>query len=326
MSARDGNLRENLDAQIARMLQDPKAHDMVNAFHQVYLLMGAGTRWNTADKDPTLFPTFNRAVVGDMTEETLRIFDKIAFTAGGSFKDLLTTNLAYVNASTAAIYGLPNPEQYGTTLTEVTLDGSRPGFLTRLGFLNNFSNYSRTSPIFRGAFISKQILGIHIDSPPPGAEQTPLPVAPELDTVRKQVDEMTKGVDCAGCHHTYINPPGFVMEAFNSMGVWQTAEQGTGAVIDNVADVTIDSGKTPVHITTPAELMTQIANSPGAKRQYVAKWVGYAYERNNDPADSCTVDQLAHKMATTETYAILNLIADLTQTQSFRLRAVEVAQ
>lgn len=312
---------EQVLAQAQRMLQDPRARDMVNSFHQYYLLMGAGSRWNTAKKDPTLFPTFNEALVSEMTEETLRFFDRIAFT-GGTFQDFILSPIAFVTSATAPFYGL-NPASFTTTLTETTLDATRPGFLTRLGFLNNFANYSRTSPIFRGAFITKQILGIHIDAPPPGAEQTMLPTGPELDTVRKQIDAMTTGPDCSGCHMGFINPPGFVMEAFNSIGVWQTVEATTNAPIDMTADVTINADQDPVHITSPAEMMAQIAASPGAMRQYAAKWVGFAYERESDPMDACTADILAAKM-TASGYTVMSLIADLTQTQSFRVRAAEV--
>jgi hypothetical protein len=314
---------EQLLAQAQRMLQDPKAHDMVNAFHQYYLLMGAGTRWSTAKKDPTLFPTFSEDMVSVMTEETLRIFDKLAFLPTTTFKDFLTTNVAFVTAATAPLYGL-NPAMFTSTLTETTLDATRPGFLTRLGFLNNFSGYTRTSPIFRGAFITKQVLGIHVDAPPPGAEQTMLPEGPDLNTNRKQVDAMTSGPDCAGCHRAYINPPGFVMEAFNSVGAWQTMEASTGQPIDTVADVTIVDGEDPVRISTPAELMNAIASSPGAMKHYARKWVSFAYEREGDPLDACTVDQLSAKM-TAGGYTVLNLIADLSQTQSFRVRALEVS-
>jgi hypothetical protein len=315
---------EQVLGQAQRMLQDPKARDMVNAFHQYYLLMGAGTRWSTAKKDPAMFPSFTTDMVGTMTEETLRIFDKLAFTPGSTFKDYLTTNIAFVTNATAPLYGL-NAAQFTATLTETTVDAAqRPGFLTRLGFLNNFAGYTRTSPIFRGAFITKQILGIHIDSPPPGAEQTMLPTGPDLNTNRKQVEAMTTGPDCSGCHQAYINPPGFVMEAFNAIGSWQTTEAGTGQPIDTVADVTISDDVAPVRITNPAELMNAIANAPGAMKQYARKWVSFAYERENDPLDVCTVDQLAAKM-TPGGYTVLNLVADLTQTQSFRVRAVEVS-
>jgi hypothetical protein len=317
------NTPEQVLTQAQRMLQDPKARDMVNAFHQYYLLMGAGTRWSTAKKDPALFPAFSEDMVATMTEETLRIFDKLAFLPTTTFGDYLTTNVAFVTAATAQLYGL-NPAMFTNTLTETTLDASRPGFLTRLGFLNNFSGYTRTSPIFRGAFITKQVLGIHIDAPPPGAEQTMLPEGPDLNTHRKQVEAMTSAPDCAGCHRAYINPPGFVMEAFDSIGAWQTTEASTGQPIDTVAEVTIVDGEPPVRISTPAELMSAIARSPGAMRHYASKWVSFAYEREGDPLDACTVDQLTAKM-TAGGYTILNLIADLSQTQSFRVRALEVS-
>ena len=48
----------------------------------------------------------------------------------------------------------------------------------------------------------------------------------------------------------------------------------------------------------------------------------YAYERAPNRQDSCTVDNLATKI-TQRGYTIVNLIADLTQSDSFRIRAKE---
>ncbi len=315
---------DQIATQAQRMLQDPKARDMVQAFHEYYLLMNSESHWGSANRDPAQFPKFTPAIAGVLTDETLKFFDKVTFTQGATFKDFLTSPVAFVNKDTAPLYGL-DPSKFGTDLTETTLDAKqRPGFLTRLGFLMNFASYTRTNPIYRGAFITKQVLGIKIDSPPPGATQTPLPSSADLDTNRKQVDAQTSGADCVGCHHGYINPPGFVMEAFDAMGQARTTESD-GVALDTTADVTVVDGQDPVHITNPAELMTAIANAPGASQQYVAKWVSYAYQREADPADACTVSQLAAKMNTSN-YGVLNLVTDLTQTQSFRVRAVEVSQ
>ena len=304
-------------AQAQRMLQDPKAHDMVASFHQYYLLMGTNTRWDQANKDPNLFPAFSQAIVPDMENETLTFFDKVTF-GGGTFQDLLLSPKAYVNASLAPLYGL-KASDYGTDLKEVTLDGrQRPGFLTRVAFLNAYSAYNRTSPILRGAFITKQVLAVPIGSPPPGADTTPLPSTADLDTNRKQVDQQTSATLCASCHHTYINPPGFVMEAYNTAGAWQTTEATTGAPIDTVVDAMIDGQM--VHINNPAELMAQIAASPGAQQQYANKWVSYDYQREGDPNDCGTVSNLTAKIGAGG-YTIANLITDLTQTDSFRMRA-----
>lgn len=325
--AADANMLQTPDqiaAQATRMLQDPKARDMVQAFHAHYLLMDSESHWATASRDPTLFPNFNPAIVGTLSDETLKFFDAITFTPGSTFKDFLTSPIAFVNKDTAPLYGLDG-SKYGTDLTQVTLDATqRPGFLTRLGFLMNFASYTRTNPIYRGAFISKQILGMDIPAPPPGATTTPLPTDADLDTNRKQVDAQTSGDTCAGCHHTYINPPGFVMEAFDAMGAWRTTESN-GVALDTTADITLEDGQPTVHVTNPSELMAAMAASSGVLEQYVSQWVGYAYQRPGDPADACTVAQLSAKMVGGN-YAILNLVADLTQTQSFRLRAVEVSQ
>lgn len=326
-AAADANMLstpEQIVAQAQRMLQDPKARDMVTAFNKYYLLMNAEGRWGTANRDPALFPQFKAEMVPAMTEETLRFFERVTFTPGATFQDLFLSPVAFVNKDTAPLYGL-DASQFGAELTEVTLDPSqRPGFLTRLGFLANFSSYNRTNPIYRGAFITKQVLGIAIPPPPPGAADAALPVSPDLDTNRKQVEAQTAGDECIGCHSTYVNPPGFVMEAFDAIGKYRTTE-ANGAPLDTQANVVIDPTKDPVSISTPAELMALIASSPSAIRQYARKWVSFAYQREGHAADECTSEQLAAKISA-GSYSVLDLITDLTQTESFRFRAVEVAQ
>jgi hypothetical protein len=307
--------------QAHRMLADPKARDMVASYHRAYMMMGTNTRWDNINKDPATFPAFTRDAVPAMQQETELFFDDVVFAKNGAFQDLILSRVAFVNKTTAPFYGL-DPAAFTTDMKETTLDANRPGFLTRLGFLNAYSGYGRTSPILRGAFITKEVLGIAVGAPPPGAEQTPLPAATAaLNTNRKQVEQMTSGTNCAVCHKPYINPPGFALEAFNAVGAWQTTEADTGAIIDSSADVMVGTGAA-VHVKGPADLAWAIANAPGAWQQYASKWVSYAYEREGHPDDACTVQQLAAKMRTSG-YTVLNLVADLTQTPSFRARAVE---
>lgn len=68
--------------------------------------------------------------------------------------------------------------------------------------------------------------------------------------------------------------------------------------------------------------MSKIATSQQAREQYARKWIAFAYEREGDPNDACTVSQLGAKLANSG-YTVLNLITDLTQTVSFQVRAVE---
>ena len=120
-----------------------------------------------------------------------------------------------------------------------------------------------------------------------------------------------------------INPPGFVLEAFNAVGTWQTQEASTKAPIDMTADLNID-GKT-VHVNNPSEMMKAIAASTSAQTRYAGKVIGFTYEREGDVNDSCTLQDISNKI-NAGSYPVLTLLTDLTQTQQFRTRAVGVTQ
>jgi hypothetical protein len=302
-----------------RMLNDPKARSMVAAFHEHYAHMGAGTRWADISRDPQIYPAFNAALVPALAEETTKLFDHVTFDLQGTFQDLLLTPVAFVNQGLATIYGIPGT--FGSTLTEAAVDPAlRPGIFTRAGFLTAYSLYNRPSAILRGAFIQKDLLCTAMGSPPPGAEGTPQPTA-GLATNRERTDAQTAGADCAGCHHGIINPTGYAMEAFDAIGAYQTMEKDTLAAIDTTATVPV--GTIDVDVLGPADLMKAIAASPEAQRCYAKKWVEHAFERTLNANDACTVEMMANKL-TAGGYTIKALIADLTQSQTFRFRAVEV--
>lgn len=320
-AARDGQLgsAEAILSQAQRMLQDPKAHGMVSAFHADYAHLGPGTRWQGYSRDPALYPAFKEALIPMLSQEAERLFDHVVFAKNGTFQDLLTTSTAFVNASLAPLYGL-DASKYGADLTAVELDpAARPGVFTRAGFLAANSLFNRPSAILRGAFIQKQVLCREIGAPPPGAESTPQPTE-GLSTNRARTDAQTSGAACVACHHTLINPTGFALEGFDAIGAFQTAEKDTAAAIDTKATVAI--GEANVDVTGAADLMQAIARSPEAQRCYAQKWVQYAYQRPSNSADACTVDNMATKL-TKGGYTVANLITDLTQSQAFRYRALE---
>jgi hypothetical protein len=305
-------------AQAQRMLQDPKARVKVAEFHEKYALQGEATRWSEVAHDPALFPLFKASMVPTLTAEAKKFFDYITFDAKGTFQDLMTKPIAFVNRDLAPIYGLTGT--FGTDLTMANLDAAqRAGVFTQVGFLASYSSYDRTSPILRGAFIEKELLCRQIGAPPDGAANTPLPTTG--NTNREMVTAQTSGGACASCHLEVVNPPGFAFEAFDSIGGWQTTEKRGGAAIDSTADVMIGTKK--VHVTGPVDLMKAIAASPEGQSCYAQRLVTFAYERSLTSQDVCTVQMLAGKMNTSG-YNILALLTDLTQTQSFRYRAKEL--
>ncbi|WP_437989699.1 DUF1592 domain-containing protein [Sorangium sp. So ce145] len=307
--------KEQILAQAQRMIQDrEKTAPVVARFHRAYADIRPGSRWGAVEHDTTRFPDYSPDVVAPMMAEMDALFEEVAF-EGGSFKDLFLSNVGYVNKDTAPLYGL-DAADYGADLTRVELDpNERPGFLTRVGFLSSYSRYDATNPILRGAFVANRLLGIDL-APVPGASEAPRPPGP-FSTEREAIEAMTSSARCAGCHGTYINPPGFVLERYDAVGKVQTTDP-LGGPIDGTADVTfgVDNVKT---ITSPIELMNELAADPAAMRRYAERWVAFATGREPNGSDTCDVQGLSVNLLV-DGYTLLDLLADLTQTDSFRLR------
>ena len=310
--------KDQILAQAGRMIQlREKTGPVVAAFHRVYADIREGSHWGTLDHDTARYPNYSPDAVAPMMAELNAFFENVAF-EGGSFKDLLLSNVGFVSKSTAPLYGL-DPATYGAEPTRVLLDPSeRPGFLTRVGFLSSYSSYGATSPILRGAFITSRIIGTVLGPPPAGATETPIPPG-NYTTNRQAMVALTSPANCVGCHGTYVNPPGFVLEKFNAVGSVQTVDP-LGGPIDGSADVYFGEANTKT-IRSPLELMTELSQGAEAKRHYAEQWVSYATGRLPNTNDACVVDQLSQKLSA-DGYSILNLLVDLTQADSFRLRTV----
>jgi hypothetical protein len=228
------------------------------------------------------------------------------------------SNVAFVTQETAPLYGL-DPAGYSAVPTRTELGpNDRPGFLTRVGFLSSFSSYNTTSPILRGVFVTTRLLGVELGVPPDGALDTPIPDG-NYTTYRQAMDALTSPLPCGGCHTTKINPPGYVLERYNSVGSVQTVDP-LGGPIDGTAEVFFSETNTQT-ITSPLELMNGLAASPEARRRYAERWVTFATGRLPNSNDACVVDSLNAKLAQGG-YPILDLFADITQADSFRLRTV----
>jgi hypothetical protein len=306
-------------AQAQRMIMvREKSGPLIAAFHRNWVQMDSGSgHWWKIDHDKKIYPLYSAEAKPSWQSELDAFFEEVAF-SGGSFKDLLLSNVAFVNKHNAAIYGL-DATKYGDELVKVQLDAAqRPGFMTRVGFLSSYAGYDATSPILRGAFLATYMLGINPGPPIPGA--TMMRVSGDFKTQSEYVEALTKPAACQGCH-TIINPLGFALEHYDGIGKWQTMDPRGGAIDASVTNTTVmlGDGKTAA-VTSPLELMQQVADTPKSKQLYARGWVAYAFGREPNSNDQCLVDQLNMKLGQNN-YTIVSLLADLTQADAFRLRA-----
>jgi hypothetical protein len=300
---------EQIAAQGARMLDDPKARAMVADFHRQWLgLRGV----SDLQKDATMFPAFNEAVAADMVVEAERFFQDIVFDGSGSASELFSADSTFVNGNLASFYGIPSVS--GAGFQKVSLDATRRGGLLTLGApLARLAKQNQTSPVLRGKFVREQLLCEHV-LPPPGDINV---MVPELDpnlTTRERFVQHSQDDQCAGCH-VMMDPIGFGLENYDAVGRWRDMENG--APIDVSGSIEQGEG-TDVAGTFagPAELGDRLAASDAAKRCMALSWFRYANGRSDAPADACELGGLTERFQASG-YNVKALLLALTQTSAF---------
>jgi len=311
--------KEQILAQATRMIMDRnKTGPFISAFHDDWAQQNnSSAHWFKNPHDTTVFTDYSTAQQAANKAELDKFFEEVAY-AGGSFKELLLSNVGFVNKDNASTYGL-DPSKYGTELTKVTLDSAanpRPGFLTRGGFLNSYAGYAETSPILRGSFMAIWLLSIQVGAPDPNFFMQM--ATGTYKTQREYVEALTQvNQPCKGCHDVF-NPLGFALENYDGIGKWQTKDR-KGGDINAAVTVNFGNGAAPQQINGPVDLMKAIAASPKAQELYTQAWVAFATGRQPNGNDKCTVDALKVKLAA-DGYSILALLGDLTQMDSFKTR------
>src|SRR6516162_10297016 len=265
-----------LTGQVARMLADERSGALVKNFTGQWLQL----RNLEAKVGPDLlmFPDFDDNIRQGFREETELFFGYI-LRENRSALELLSADYTFVDERLARHYGLPGV--YGPQFRRVKLTNpNRRGLLGQGSILSMTSVATRTSPVFRG----KYVLSTFLNTPPP----QPPPNVPTLDesnkgassvptTVRAQLELHRKNQPCASCHRI-IDPVGFALENFDSVGVWRNTGPD-GAALD-VAGTLADGSQ----INGPVALREAIAGRPNAFTTVVTeKMLTYALGRGLEP-------------------------------------------
>ena len=209
-----------LDAQIKRMVADPKSRALVTNFAGQWLFL---RNLQSARPDNKTFPDFDDNLRQAFRKETEMLFDSI-IREDHNVIDLLTADYTFVNDRLAQHYGFPNI--YGTHFRRVPVkDPARRGLLGQGSILTVTSYPNRTSPVLRGKWILENILGT--PPPPPPADVPPFPENEEgakPKPIREILEEHRKNPACAGCH-AVMDPLGFSLENFDATGEWRTKDK-----------------------------------------------------------------------------------------------------
>ena len=283
-AAKAGSLNtvDGIAAQAQTMLDAMPARTVFQRFsNEVFGL----DRYVNMEKDTAVFPMFNAALAADLRTADIQLFDYL-YAQGLGFKDLLLTPVAFINQSTAPLYGMTAT---GTTFKQVMLGADRPGYFTRAGFLAYNGTLRQPDPIRRGVDIIRRVLGVTNFMPPVGVTIPPLPEAVAGQTNRERVTAFTGAGTCgASCHGNYINPLGFAFENLDAMGQLRTMD--AGKPVDTTGAFPFVGGVQS--FTNASTLMALIAAEPQTHQSFSAQLAEFVLARDIADADRAFVNTI----------------------------------
>jgi hypothetical protein len=275
-----------LRVQIKRMLADPKARRLSAEFFGQWLGFYRFDQYKGVDT--SRFPEFTEDVKAAMYDESVSFCEYI-IRNDRPVNELLNADYTFLNRTLAKYYGISKEVKSTSAVEKVDGAGEfQRGGLLRLGtVLTTTSAPLRTSPVKRGDWVLRRILGT--PTPPPPADAGSIPADDKLFgglSLHDKLEAHKRNATCAGCH-TRIDPLGFPLEGYDSTGRWRT-KYGDGKPIDDTSK-TIDE----TNIAGAKGLLDYLHTKDEQIRRTLAiKMIGYSLGRTILPSDYPLIDRM----------------------------------
>lgn len=246
--------RPEVTAQARRLLADPRARAKLREFFTQWLQI----RYvEDLSKNAPLFPAFTPELIDDLRTSLTLFVDSVVWSERSDYRELLRADYLYANDRLATFYNLPPPAP-ASTLAATPGDfirvpapaGQRSGVLTHPYLLAALSYKTTSSPIHRGVFLTRSIVGRALKPPLEAQTFDETTFAPDL-TMRQKVEKLTRSENCQGCH-AVINPLGFSLEHFDAVGRYRTTDNGRP--IDAASDYGADELSKPVRLASARDV------------------------------------------------------------------------
>ena len=302
---------EVLDAEVTRMLADPKSSALAENFAGQWLEM---RNLDEIHPDPVKFPNWSDDLRDAFKTETSMFFTYV-LRENRPVSDFIDARYTFVNELLAKHYGIPNVT--GDQFRKVNLTTDQRGGLLSQGTVLAVSSYpTRTSVVLRGKYVLENILGTPPPPPPPDVPQLDNAATGATASLRQQMETHRSSAICASCH-SKMDVLGFGLENYDAIGAWRT--QDGKFPVDSSG--TLPNGKS---FTTPAELRhLLVADLPEFEHCLAEKMLTYALGRGLGPSDRNTLTEIDHKVGQSD-YRFQALIREVVHSMPFQMQHGEV--
>jgi len=275
--------KAKIEAQVRRMLSDPRAIEQSQRFIYDWLDLG---RLDNLAPSRTLYPNWNPVLGADMRAETLAFFKEIVWTRKRPLAELLNAQVTFLTPRLARHYGI-FPKGQNFTRYDLTNVPGRGGLLTQGSVLTVGGD--QASMVTRGLFVLHELLRGVVRDPPPGVDTTPIPTKPGLTQRGISTSRLAKA-SCSGCHAKF-EPLAFGLEKFDGLGAYSQADKHGNRLRED-GKVLIPGQSSPVAYKTSSELMNLLASSPRVHETFTWKVVQFAMGRPLGAKDARSVAEI----------------------------------
>jgi hypothetical protein len=310
--AGQGRLRKPgvLDAQVRRMMRDPKAKGLAENFAGQWLQL---RNLDELKPDPERFPAFDEELRLAMKRETELFFESV-MKQDKSILDFLDGKYTFLNERLALHYGIPGVEGEEFRRVALTTD-QRSGVLTQASVLAVSSYPTRTSPVIRGKWILENFLNAPPPPPPDNVPALDEEAVGNKGSLRQQLEQHRANPVCASCH-SRMDPLGFGLENYDAIGAWRTKD---GQFPIDAAG-TLPNGKS---FSKPSELKAILrAEKDEFAKCLTEKMLTYALGRGLERYDRPAIQSISRDLAA-KGYRFSALVTGIVNSMPFQMRRGE---
>lgn len=307
-AAAEGQLASNdqIVQQINRMLPDLRTRAKLREFLMNWLKI---SQPRELSKDPKEYPEFTPDVASDLRTSLELSLDDMLASESADFRQFLLSDSVFLNGRLAKIYGADLPED--APFQQVAFQPDyRAGIISHPYLLARLAYPTASSPIHRGVFLSRSVLGRVLR--PPAEAVTPL--APEMHaelTTRQRVALQTQPEACQACH-SMINPLGFTQENFDAIGRYREAEKDRP--IDPTGSYLTSSGQV-AEFNGMKDLATFLATSEESQEAFVKQLFHHAVKQPIRAYGPDQLHELQQAFAKND-YSIQKLLLEIVATSA----------
>jgi hypothetical protein len=303
---------EQLARQARRMLQDQKSRRLATEFFGQWLGFYQFDRFRGVD--PERFPEFNEKLRAALYDEAISFFEHIVCD-DRPVKEILFADYAFLSDEVARHYAIDATGL--TTVSQRVAADQAPhrGGLFGLGaVLTVTSAPLRTSPVKRGDWILRRVLGTPVPPPPANAGSIAADDTPaDGKTVRQRLEAHRQDATCVNCH-SRIDPLGFALEHYDSLGRWRSTYRNDEPIDDAI---TLAGG---AHVAGPEGLRRYMSQHQDQfYRTLCGKLLAYSLGRGELASDRRLMEKMLAHTKSGEG-SLRDLIVAIIQSKQFRHR------